>query len=89
MAFGSSNLSAIECDGRIPEGTPSQDRPSIGSRNTDEKKSSKTDIVFEGNLGNIGSDRIIERNDADEMREQIVMEAAKEQAIESTGCIIS
>lgn len=88
MGFGSSNLSTIECDGRIPEGTASQDRPSIGSRNTDEK-SSKTDIVLEGNLGNVGSDRIIERNGADEMRDQTVMEAAKEQAIESTGCTIS
>lgn len=77
-------MSTVECDGRLPEGTASQDRPSIGSRNTDE-----TDIVFEGNLGNIGSDRIIERNSADEMRDQTVMEAAKEQAIESTGCAIS
>lgn len=89
MAFLSSNLSTVECDGRIPEGAPSQDRPSIGSRSTDDKKSSKTDIVFEDNLGDIGSDRIIERNDADEMRDQIVIEAAKEQAMESTGCIIS
>jgi hypothetical protein len=87
MAFGSSNLS-VEYDGRITEGTPSQDRPSIGSRNTDDKLS-KTDIVFEGNLGNMGSDRIVERNGADEMRDKIVMEAAKEQAIEGTGCTIS
>ncbi|PNF21795.1 Guanine nucleotide exchange factor subunit Rich [Cryptotermes secundus] len=83
MAFGSSNLSTVECDGRLPEGTASQDRPSIGSKNTDE-----TDIGFEGNLGN-GSDRISERNGADEMRDQTVMEAAREQAIESTGCAIS
>lgn len=88
MASGSSSLSAVERDGRVSDGTASQDRPSSGSRNTDEK-SSKSDTLFEGNLGNIGSDRIIERNGADEMRDQMVMEAAKEQAMESSGCTVS
>jgi hypothetical protein len=88
MVSGSSSLSAVERDGRLSEGTASQDRPSSGSRNTDEK-SSRSDTLFEGSLGNIGSDRIIERNSADEMRDQIVMEAAKEQAMESSGCTVS
>jgi hypothetical protein len=88
MTSGSNSLLAVECDGKISEGTASQDRRSIGSRNTDEK-SSKSDTAFEGTLGNNGSDRIIERNGADEMRDQIVMEAAKGQAMESSGCTVS
>ena len=72
-------------DSRVSEGASSLDRPSIGSRNTDEK-SSKSDTVFEGN---VGSDRIIERNRSDELRDQMVMEVAKEQAIESSGCTVS
>lgn len=88
MASGSNNLSAVELDGRIAEGSTCQDRPSSGSRNADEK-SSKSDTLFENSLSNIGSDRIIERNSADEVRDQMVMEAAKEQAMESSGCTVS
>ena len=75
----------IDRDSRVSEGGASQDRPSIGSRNTDEK-SSKSDTVFEGN---VESDRIVERNRSDEVRDQMVMEVAKEQAIESSGCSVS
>lgn len=88
MTLGSSNLLAVERDGRISEGAASQDKPSTGSRNTDEK-SSKSDTVLAGGLGNIGNSRIIERNGVDEMRDQIVMAAAKEKAMESSGCTIS
>lgn len=88
MTLGSSNLLAVERDGRISEGAASQDKPSTGSMNTDEK-SSKSDAVVAGSLGNIGSSRIIERNSVDEMRDQIVMAAAKETATESSGCTVS
>jgi hypothetical protein len=78
----------VERDGRISEGAASQDKPSIGSRNTDEK-SSKSDTVLASSLGNLGSSRIIEINGVDEMRDQMVMAAAKEKAMESSGCTVS
>ncbi|PSN48149.1 hypothetical protein C0J52_08719 [Blattella germanica] len=85
IVSASSTLSVVERDSRVSEGAASQDRPSIGSRNTDEK-SSKSDTVFEGSLS---GDRIMERIGSDELRDQMVLEVAKEQAIESSGCIIS
>lgn len=87
MTLGSSNLLAVERDGRISDGAANQEKPSTGSRNTDEM-SSKPDTVLAGSLGNTGS-RIIERNGVDEMRDQIVMAAAKDKAMESSGCTVS
>ncbi|XP_069682235.1 guanine nucleotide exchange factor subunit Rich isoform X2 [Periplaneta americana] len=71
LASGSSSLLGGERDG-----TGSQDRPSLSSRNTDDK-SSRSDTVFEGS------------ECANDMRDQVVMEVAKEQAMESSGCTVS
>lgn len=87
MTLGSSNLLAVERDGRITEGAASQEKPSTGTRNTDEI-SSKSDTVLAGSLGNTGS-RIIERSVVDEMMDQMVTAAAKDKAMESSGCTVS